>query len=561
MAITSYKAVVGYYNSAGTPNITTAVTGQLSDGWTPIGAPILTDAYGQCTQMMAKTDAVPVIATSAYTVVTAANPQPPDATWDAQGEPLWIDTATYLQAYTKGGAYLQGDINLASNRVVGVLPVSKGGTGAVTVNDARVNLGVDTFAHTTNLTTVQSPNALYRMFIRDDGYVGFQKSTSVIAQDWTPLALGFEYGGTGVTSKGEIWGAIRPEGPTPLFADPVNELDATTKQWVSDLDATTRQWVSDLDASTRQWVSDLRSVNDSWTVSKVDATTPPATTVVSGGAVVSDYKIGTTSTYRATLQSYGTIGGTASQQGARLTTGGVSYDFTANGTLMLPNASPQIGTRRPGGEIVMDGFVRPKDLLAQPLNSVGVLANERNAMRMINFVQTTPGYVGYFSGDWYEGRYIFGGVRGISTNLERAQITVADGISLQADFQFFPTGTAMAQNWQSTSDQRLKTDIKRIDEPLTKMRQIRGVTWKRLDKSYVPDGIGFIAQEVETAFPDFVNVNGSYSIELKDGTVVENIRSLDTGGVAAALHHEAILALMDKVEALEAELAALKSGK
>lgn len=103
MAITSYKSVVGYYNSAGTPNITTAVTGQLSGGWIPIGAPILTDAYGQCTQMMVKTDSTPVVTVSAYTVVTAANPQPPDATWNAQGEPLWIDTTTYLQAYTKGG--------------------------------------------------------------------------------------------------------------------------------------------------------------------------------------------------------------------------------------------------------------------------------------------------------------------------------------------------------------------------------------------------------------------------------------------------------------------------
>ena len=103
MAITSYKPVVGYYNSAGTPNITTAVTGQLSGGWIPIGTPILTDTYGQCTQMMVKTDSTPVVTVSAYTVVTAANPQPPDATWNAQGEPLWIDTTTYLQAYTKGG--------------------------------------------------------------------------------------------------------------------------------------------------------------------------------------------------------------------------------------------------------------------------------------------------------------------------------------------------------------------------------------------------------------------------------------------------------------------------
>lgn len=175
MAITSYKAVVGYYNGAGTPNITTAVTGQLSDGWIPIGAPILTDAYGQCTQMMAKTDATPVIATSAYTVVTAANPQPPDATWDAQGEPLWIDTATYLQAYTKGGAYLQGTV-----------PVSRGGTGATTTLAAAANLRV--FAIPNNLSEI--------------------------------------------TDRSAAWLNVRPTGPLPLGGDPVNDYDATTMRWV-----------------------------------------------------------------------------------------------------------------------------------------------------------------------------------------------------------------------------------------------------------------------------------------------------------------------------------------
>lgn len=175
MAITSYKAVVGYYNSAGTPNITTAVTGQLSDGWIPIGAPILTDAYGQCTQMMAKTDANPVIATSAYTVVTAANPQPPDATWDAQGEPLWIDTATYLQAYTKGGAYLQGTV-----------PVSRGGTGATTTLVAAANLRV--FAIPNNLSEV--------------------------------------------TDRSAAWLNIRPNGALPLGGDPVSDYDAATMRWV-----------------------------------------------------------------------------------------------------------------------------------------------------------------------------------------------------------------------------------------------------------------------------------------------------------------------------------------
>jgi len=46
---------------------------------------------------------------------------------------------------------------------------------------------------------------------------------------------------------------------------------------------------------------------------------------------------------------------------------------------------------------------------------------------------------------------------------------------------------------------------------------------------------------------------------LKDGEVVENTLALDTNGVAAALHHEAILALMEKVEQLTAQVQELQN--
>lgn len=341
-----------------------------------------------------------------------------------------------------------------------------------------------------------------------------------------------------LSDKGQAWLNIRPTGPTNLSANPEGPLDATTKQWVEG----------------------LRSIKNSWSVVN-SAEAPPANgTSVSGGTVLSEYKIGATTANNAALESYGIIGGTPSQQGARISTGSVSYDFTASGTLMLPDSSTQIGTRRPDGIIAMDAYLRPKDVIASPNQAVGVLASERNAMRMINYQQFTPGYVGQFSGDWYDGFYSFGGVRGSGVDLERAQITVSNGLGLQGDFQFFPNGTAQCTNWQNTSDRRLKTNIKRIEKPLEKMRAIRGVTWERLDKSDTPDGIGFIAQEVEEVFPEYVSVLGSHSIELKDGTIVDNIKSLDTGGIAAALHHEAILALMDKINELQSEILAIKSA-
>jgi len=119
----------------------------------------------------------------------------------------------------------------------------------------------------------------------------------------------------------------------------------------------------------------------------------------------------------------------------------------------------------------------------------------------------------------------------------------------------FDTGNAIAPGtWVSNSDERIKTNIERIDDPLGKMRLIKGVTWERLDNA--APGIGFIAQDVQAVFPDSVFVSGDRT--LKDGTVVKNILSPDTSGVAAALHHEAILALMEKIDKQDAIIAELQ---
>ena len=109
---------------------------------------------------------------------------------------------------------------------------------------------------------------------------------------------------------------------------------------------------------------------------------------------------------------------------------------------------------------------------------------------------------------------------------------------------------------------RIKKDIVRIENPLEKMRAIKGCTWFRKDSGNF--GIGFIAQDVQAVFPDAVTTNGM-SLTMADGEVVKDVLFPDTAGVAAALHHEAILVLMDENEAfrednkkLHDELDALK---
>ncbi|MCU6346007.1 tail fiber domain-containing protein [Enterobacter quasiroggenkampii] len=112
-------------------------------------------------------------------------------------------------------------------------------------------------------------------------------------------------------------------------------------------------------------------------------------------------------------------------------------------------------------------------------------------------------------------------------------------------------------NWVNTSDARIKDNIKTIEDALDKMKLFRGLEWDRKDNNL--HGYGFIAQEVKKVFPEAVKEYGE--TKLVNGEVVEKTLALDTSGVAAALHHEAILALMDKVEELKTQVDKLLLGQ
>ncbi|MFS9773839.1 tail fiber domain-containing protein, partial [Enterobacter chuandaensis] len=124
------------------------------------------------------------------------------------------------------------------------------------------------------------------------------------------------------------------------------------------------------------------------------------------------------------------------------------------------------------------------------------------------------------------------------------------------DFQLSGNAVANSGSWLSNSDKDIKTNIKVIESPLEKMRMMHGYTWDRLDDA--PAGQGFIAQELMEVIPTAVFEGGR--TELKDGTVVEKTLSVDVTGASAALHHEAILALMDKIEDLKKQVEALQPG-
>ncbi|HGX5467371.1 TPA: tail fiber domain-containing protein [Escherichia coli] len=206
--------------------------------------------------------------------------------------------------------------------------------------------------------------------------------------------------------------------------------------------------------------------------------------------------------------------------------------------------------------------VRPLDVLGNVGRYTGIPDGiTRNHIWLWNTADTPPsGWANYIDGGWFNGYWRLGGIRGGGEDLAACQLSVVSGQGTSYDYVFNNNGTASAANWANTSDIRVKSDIAKIADPLTKMRSIRGVSWTYRFKNNPLKGFGFIAQEVQKYFPDAVSVVSKNPVTLEDDTVVEDVMSVDTVGVSAALHHEAILALMDRMEDMQKELEELKAA-
>ncbi|WOZ53434.2 tail fiber protein [Shigella phage 1b] len=205
--------------------------------------------------------------------------------------------------------------------------------------------------------------------------------------------------------------------------------------------------------------------------------------------------------------------------------------------------------------------VRPLDVFGNVGRFFGIPDSiPKNHIWMWNPADTpASGWANYLEGGWFNGAWRIGGIRGSGQDMAACQLSVYSGQGMNSDYVFNNNGTASAANWVNTSDIRVKRDIAKIEDPLTKMRSIRGVSWTMRFKNNPLKGFGFIAQEVQKYFPDAVRVVNQNPVTLEDDTVVEDVMSVDTAGVSAALHHEAILALMDKMEDMQKELEALKA--
>ncbi len=93
-----------------------------------------------------------------------------------------------------------------------------------------------------------------------------------------------------------------------------------------------------------------------------------------------------------------------------------------------------------------------------------------------------------------------------------SKAVVVDGSKNISSFgNLTATGTITSGSFVYSSDENLKKDIKTIEEPIEKIKQLRGVsyTWNENSTQDGKKSIGLIAQEVEKVLPDLVEQSDS----------------------------------------------------
>jgi len=111
----------------------------------------------------------------------------------------------------------------------------------------------------------------------------------------------------------------------------------------------------------------------------------------------------------------------------------------------------------------------------------------------------------------------------------------------EADGDFHADGDVIAYSTTTPSDERLKENVKVIENPLEKLDQLRGVTFDWIDRDDKRSG-GIIAQELEKVMPELVREVDSLKNE-------NSFKAVDYNGLIGLLI-EAVKELKDKCNCL-----------
>jgi hypothetical protein len=150
----------------------------------------------------------------------------------------------------------------------------------------------------------------------------------------------------------------------------------------------------------------------------------------------------------------------------------------------------------------------------------------------------------------------------------------AERLRLIGDFRvdgdLVVTGTASKPgggSWAATSDERLKQNVASLNGSLSQLLALRGVSYEFIDPASIGElegrHIGFIAQEIEKVFPEWVS-EGTHGYKVVtisgfEALTVEALRELkaESDALVTGLRHE-VEELRRKLAGAEGELVALR---
>lgn len=206
--------------------------------------------------------------------------------------------------------------------------------------------------------------------------------------------------------------------------------------------------------------------------------------------------------------------------------------FTTTGTAIFGDAGSGAGAgvmgRCDGIGTGLRGYsASGRGLLAESINGDGIEASTSNSGRSAVFARNQNQFGGY-------GVYTMANGSGnalFATNPNAAGWAVYSDGKLYASSGFKPGGGS----WTASSDARLKRDIKPLDGAVEKMLTLRGVTYAWIDPAsqgnLVGRQTGFVAQDVEKVFPDWVGTDakGFKTVTVRgfEALSVEAVRELN----------------------------------
>lgn len=130
-----------------------------------------------------------------------------------------------------------------------------------------------------------------------------------------------------------------------------------------------------------------------------------------------------------------------------------------------------------------------------------------------------------------------------------------DSTAIRAELRSNGGLANFSANNVNLSDARVKSAPEPLGSYWDKFKAIEVIKYKYLDQTHDDWNIGFIAQQVETVAPEFVDVDGWGEQVPEDGVPLKSLYEGDIHNAAIGVLKEA----MARIETLEARLAALES--